>query len=40
MDWGFIGIIVIVVIVVLVLFAAFRMFGKRPGRHVMRKNEI
>lgn len=40
MDWGFIGIIVIVVIVVLVLFAAFRIFGKRPGRHVMRKNEI
>lgn len=39
-DWGFMGIIVIVAIVVLVLFAAFRMFGKRPGRHVMRKNEI
>jgi hypothetical protein len=39
-DWGFMGIIVIVAILVLVLFAAFRMFGRRPGRHVMRKNEI
>ena len=40
MDWGFMGILVIVAILVLVLFAAFRMFGRRPGRHVMRKNEI
>ena len=39
-DWGFIGIIVIIVIVVLVLFAAIRMFGKRPGHHIMRRNEI
>jgi hypothetical protein len=40
MDWGFLEIIVIVVIVVLVLFAAFRKFGKKPGHHVMRRNEI
>jgi hypothetical protein len=40
MDWGIIGIIVIIVIVVLVLFAALRMFGRRPGHHVMRRNEI
>jgi hypothetical protein len=39
-DWGFIGIIGIVAIVVLVLYAAFRKFGKRPGHHVMRRNEI
>lgn len=40
MDWGFVGIIVIIVIVVLVLFAVVRLFGRRPGHHVMRKNEI
>ncbi len=40
MDWGFIGIIVIIAIVVLLLFAAVRMFGRRPGHHVMRRNEI
>ena len=39
-DWGFIGIIGIVAIVVLVLYAAFRKFGKKPGHHVMRRNEI
>ena len=40
MDWGFISIIVIIVIVVLILFAAIRIFGRRPGRHIMRRNEI
>jgi hypothetical protein len=40
MDWGFVSMIVIVVIVVLVLFAAIRMFGRRPGHHIMRRNEI
>jgi len=40
MDWGFLEIIVIVVFVVLVLFIAFRKFGKKPGHHVMRRNEI
>jgi hypothetical protein len=41
MDWGFIGIIVIAVIVVLVLvFALFRRFGRKPGHHIMRRNEI
>jgi hypothetical protein len=39
-DWGFVGIIVIIAIVVLVLFAAIRMFGKRPGRHITRRNDI
>lgn len=41
MDWGFIGsVVIIAAIVVLILYAVFRMFGKKPGRHVMRKNEI
>ena len=40
MDWGFIGIIVIIVIVILILVAVLRLFGRRPGHHVMRKNEI
>jgi len=40
MDWGFLGILGILGIGLLVLFAVFRMFGKKPGRHVMRKNEI
>jgi hypothetical protein len=39
-DWGFIGIIVIVMILVLVLFLAFRMFRRRPGHHITRRNEI
>jgi Carboxypeptidase regulatory-like domain len=39
-DWGFIGIIIIIAIVVLLLFAAIRIFGRRPGHHIMRKNEI
>ncbi|HSQ93593.1 MAG TPA: hypothetical protein VLL74_04805, partial [Methanoregula sp.] len=39
-DWGFIGIIVIIVVIVLLLFAALRIFGRRPGRHIMRRNEI
>jgi hypothetical protein len=39
-DWGFISIIVIIVIVVLILFAAIRIFGRRPGHHIMRRNEI
>jgi hypothetical protein len=39
-DWGFVGIIAIIVVVVLVLFAAFRIFGRRPGHHIMRRNEI
>lgn len=40
MDWGFISMIVIIVIVVLVLFAAIRIFGRKPGHHIMRRNEI
>jgi hypothetical protein len=40
MDWGFIGIIAIIAIVVLVLFAAISMSRKKPGHHIMRKNEI
>jgi len=40
MDWGFLEIIVIIVFGVLVLFIAFRKFGKKPGHHVMRRNEI
>ena len=40
MDWGFISIIVIVVIVILILFAAIRLFGRKPGHHIMRRNEI
>jgi uncharacterized membrane protein len=39
-DWGFVGIIVIIAIVVLLLFAAIRIFGKRSGHHIMRRNEI
>jgi hypothetical protein len=39
-DWGFIGIIVIIVVIVLLLFAALRIFGRRPGRHIIRRNEI
>jgi len=40
MDLGFIGIIVILVIIILLLFAAFRIFKRKPGHHIMRKNEI
>jgi hypothetical protein len=40
MDLGFISIIIIVVIAVIVLFAAVRIFRKKPGRHIMRRNEI
>lgn len=40
MDLGFIGIIVIIVIIVLLLFAAFRIFKRKPGHHIMRRNEI
>jgi hypothetical protein len=40
MDWGFISMIGIIVIVVLVLFAAIRIFGRKPGHHIMRRNEI
>jgi Carboxypeptidase regulatory-like domain/PEGA domain len=40
LDWGFIGTIIIIIIVILVLFVAFRMFGRKPGRHIIRKNEI
>lgn len=40
MDWGFIGSIVIVLIVVLVLFIAYKKFGRKPGRHIARRNEI
>ncbi len=40
MDLGFIGIIAIIVIAILVLFVVFRMFGRRPGHHIMRRNEI
>jgi hypothetical protein len=39
-DLGFIAIIAGIVIAVLILFAAIRMFGKKPGRHIIRKNEI
>ena len=39
-DWGIIGMVVIGAIVVLVLLAAIRLLGKRPGRHIMRRNEI
>jgi len=40
LDWGLIGSLVIIVIAILVLFAAFRRFGRRPGHHVTRRNEI
>jgi hypothetical protein len=40
MDLGFIGIIVIIVIIVLLLFAAFRIFKRKPGHHILRRNEI
>jgi hypothetical protein len=40
MDFGFIGTIVIIIIVVIVLFALFRMFRRKPGHHIMRRNEI
>jgi hypothetical protein len=40
MDLGFIGIIVILVIIVLLLFAAFRIFKRKPGHHILRRNEI
>ena len=40
MDWGIISIIVIILIVVLILFAAMRIFGRRSGHHIMRRNEI
>ena len=40
MDWGFMGIVVIILIVVLVLFIAYKKFGRKPGRHVARRNEI
>jgi len=40
MDWGFMEIIVILVIVVLVLFIAYKKFGRKPGRHIARRNEI
>lgn len=40
MDWGFLEIIAIIVLVVLVMIAAIRKFGKKPGHHIMRRNEI
>ncbi|HSA38322.1 MAG TPA: hypothetical protein P5013_05460 [Methanoregula sp.] len=40
MDWGLIGIIAIIAIGVLILFAALRMAGRKPGHHILRKNEI
>jgi hypothetical protein len=39
-DWGILGSIVIILIAVVILFGAFKKFGKRPGHHVMRRNEI
>jgi hypothetical protein len=39
-DWGFVTIIVIIAVIVLLLFAAVRIFGKRSGHHIMRRNEI
>ena len=39
-DWGFLGIIAIIAIVVLALFIAYKKFGRKPGRHVARRNEI
>lgn len=40
MDWGFLGMIGLVIIVIIVLFAVIRKFGRKPGHHVMRRNEI
>ena len=40
MDMGFLGIIGGVILVVLALFVVFRKFGRKPGHHVTRRNEI
>jgi hypothetical protein len=40
MDFGFLGIIGAIVVVILVLFALLRKFGRKPGHHVTRRNEI
>lgn len=39
-DWGLVGIIIIILIVVLVLLLAIRVFRRKPGHHVVRRNEI
>lgn len=39
-DWGLVGIIVIILIVVLVLLLAVRVFRRKPGHHIVRRNEI
>ncbi|OPY38946.1 MAG: PEGA domain protein [Methanoregula sp. PtaU1.Bin051] len=39
-DWGFIGLIVIGAIGVLLVFAIIRHISNKPGRHVVRRNEI
>lgn len=39
-DWGLIGILAIIVVIVLILFAAFRIFRRKPGHHILRRNEI
>lgn len=40
MDWGFLGMIGLVIIVIIVLFAVIRKFGRKPGHHITRRNEI
>lgn len=40
LDWGFIGLVALGAIGVLLVFALIRHLGKRPGRHIVRRNEI
>ncbi len=39
-DWGFIGLIVVGAVGVLLIFALIRRMSNKPGRHVVRRNEI
>jgi hypothetical protein len=40
LDWGFIGLVVVGAVIVLLVFALIRHMSKKPGRHVVRRNEI
>lgn len=40
LDWGFILLVVAGAVVVILLFALIRHMSKKPGRHVVRRNEI
>jgi hypothetical protein len=40
LDWGFIALVVIGAAIVLLVFAAIRRMSNKPGRHIIRRNEI